>query len=205
MPRSVSLAWVCALLAASPGGLTEGLSCVPDALGPTRGRARPCRGVHRQSITDRGPERRVERGASIVHPFGYGPLGNGVASPSGSPSASDSSPTGYHARRHQDAAAVSSVSGSPQSRSEGANRIFIYTGGEPGGPAGFPPDRAEAGRRREDPRRAPGGRHIFLAFTGSRASGCRLSDLRRLSHSLAPGLNRLARGAPLKPLATGKK
>jgi len=86
VPRSVSLAWVCAL-AASPGGLTEGLSCVPDALGPTRGRARPCRGVHRQGITDRGPERRVERGASIVHPFGYGPMGNGVASPSGSPSA----------------------------------------------------------------------------------------------------------------------
>ena len=32
------------------------------------------------------------------------------------------SPTGYHARRHQDAAAASSVSGSPQPRSEGANR-----------------------------------------------------------------------------------
>jgi hypothetical protein len=35
-----------------------------------------CRGVHRQSVTDRRPERRAEWGASIVHPFGYGPMGH---------------------------------------------------------------------------------------------------------------------------------
>jgi len=80
------------------------------------------------------------------------------------------SPTGYHARRHQDAAAVSSVSGSPQPRSEGAHRTttgrvnrgaWVRPGSGGGGP---PPARRPArgapARRhvRDRPRR---GRHIF--------------------------------------------
>jgi hypothetical protein len=54
------------------------------------------------------------------------------------------SPTGYHARRHQDAAAASSVSGSPQPRSEGANRTTtdrVNSGAwvRPGSGGGGPP------------------------------------------------------------------
>jgi hypothetical protein len=69
------------------------------------------------------------------------------------------SPTGYHARRHQDAAAVSSVSGSPQPRSEGAHRTttgrvnrgaWVRPGSGGGGP---PPARRPA-------RGAPARRHV---------------------------------------------
>jgi hypothetical protein len=89
------------------------------------------------------------------------------------------SPTGYHARRHQDAAAVSSVSGSPQPRSEGANRTttdrvnrgaWVRPGSGGGGP---PPARRPGAVSGTAPARAAYfldifSRHIFLAFRGCR-------------------------------------
>jgi hypothetical protein len=67
--------WVCALAASPGGGLTE-RGCRVYRTRWVRPAAGACRGVHRQSVTDRGPERRAEWGASIVHPFGYGPMGH---------------------------------------------------------------------------------------------------------------------------------
>ena len=70
------------------------------------------------------------------------------------------SPTGYHARRHQDAAAVSSVSGSPQPRSEGANRTT--TGRVNRGASRIGRTRGAPARRRPGPPRR--GRHIFSTY-----------------------------------------
>ena len=83
------------------------------------------------------------------------------------------SPTGYHARRHQDAAAVSSVSGSPQPRSEGANRTttdrvnrgaWVRPGSGGGGP---PPARRPGAVSGTAPARAAYfefSRHIFSTY-----------------------------------------
>ena len=115
------------------------------------------------------------------------------------------SPTGYHARRHQDAAAVSSVSGSPQSRSEGANRTT--TGGEPRcvpdrGGGGPPPARGAPARRRPGPPRRRG-RHIFYdifyrhIFSLSRL----LIPAAQISASVArPNMIYRPAGGPVPPL-----
>ena len=91
------------------------------------------------------------------------------------------SPTGYHARRHQDAAAVSSVSGSPQPRSEGANRTttdrvnrgaWVRPGSGGGGP---PPARRPGAVSGTAPARARiFSRHIFSYIFSLAFRGCRL-------------------------------